>query len=474
MKLWCQHAFLFLILLPGIASAGDEQQINERLKAGGTVYLSAGVYEIDGPIIIGSNTILTGDPDAIIKVSASSAQWFTEMTGIISSNGSVDNVEISGFQIDGSCDELSTSYADSAPQYDHDAERAIIINGYTSQFCNNIVIRNMHIYNCFSDGVHIRFANNVLVSDNVISNCQHEGIFLTSIIGVEVFRNDVAGITSDCIRLDNCVNFKVYNNLVFSYNGSDNNGAYKNGENGMQIGDAGSSHGYDASQKPTTTQNGEVYDNIFANNGLNAILLGSAGSDHNNNVYINDNKFIGNDELETIGIPVDGIYFNNMPTKEMSENIFNSIFDILDTTISDSGYVTQSSVFSPNKTLMSKGTESTWFDVVGYTGEIKIGNDIYIPKPANESAVVVSGTQTTRDRVVSQESTKKLTVGSDNNLTVDLEVKTTYNVPEKNKITILGKSINYTSHKKKSSTSPTGSRNHLASFRFQNTFRLNV
>jgi len=47
-------------------------------------------------------------------------------------------------------------------------------------------------------------------------------------------------------------------------------------------------------------------------------------------------------------------------------------------------------------------------------------------------------------------STKRLTVDSDNNLTVDLEVKTTYNVPEKNTITILGKSINYTTHKKKS------------------------
>ena len=33
---------------------------------------------------------------------------------------------------------------------------------------------------------------------------------------------------------------------------------------------------------------------------------------------------------------------------------------------------------------------------------------------------------------------------------MDLEVKTTYDVPEKKKITILGKSINYTSYKKKS------------------------
>ena len=99
---------------------------------------------------------------------------------------------------------------------------------------------------------------------------------------------------------------------------------------------------------------------------------------------------------------------------------------------------------------MSKGTESAWLDVVGYTGQIKIGNDTYIPKPANESAIVVSGTQTTRDRVVSQELSKKLTVGSDNNLTINLEVKTTYEVPIKKKISIFGKNLNYTTHKKKS------------------------
>lgn len=35
----------------------------------------------------------------------------------------------------------------------------------------------------------------------------------------------------------------------------------------------------------------------------------------------------------------------------------------------------------------------------------------------------------------------------DNNLTVDLDVKTTYNIPQKNKITIFGKSLNYTTYK---------------------------
>jgi len=109
-----------------------------------------------------------------------------------------------------------------------------------------------------------------------------------------------------------------------------------------------------------------------------------------------------------------------------------------------------SSVFSPNKTWISKGTESAWIDVIGYTGQIRIGNDTYIPKPANESAIVLSGTQTTKDRVISQESSKKLTEGANNSLIVALEVRTTYEVPEKHKISFFGKSINYTSYRKTS------------------------
>jgi len=118
----------FLVFCTGIAGAGAEQQINERLKAGGTVYLSTGVYEIEGPIIIGSNTILTGDPNAIIKVSSSSSQWFTGSTCIISCKESVKNVEIYGFQINGNLVAFPASFVNTAG-HDKDCMRCIILHG---------------------------------------------------------------------------------------------------------------------------------------------------------------------------------------------------------------------------------------------------------------------------------------------------------------------------------------------------------
>ena len=86
---------------------------------------------------------------------------------------------------------------------------------------------------------------------------------------------------------------------MFSYSGDHANGAYMHGENGIQIGDAGSSHGYDAHNKPTTTTNIEVYNVTFANNGR-AAIVGRMGE----NVYVHGNTFIGEAELETMGIPV--------------------------------------------------------------------------------------------------------------------------------------------------------------------------
>src|SRR5659263_15165 len=256
---------VFFLLFSGLAAAGAEQQINERLKAGGTVYLSAGVYEIEGPIIIGSDTKLTGDPEAVIRVSSSSSQWFTGATGIISCKESLKNVEVCGFQIDGNLGALPASYANT-PGHNKDCERCILIGGDSGNYADNIKIYEMRLYNSFSDGIFLRFAKNSACYNNFISNCQHEGIFWSCVENSEMYGNQIAAIASDAARLDNCVNCKVYDNIFFSYDGDNVNGQYKHGENGIQIGNAGSSHGYDASNKPTVTANIEVFNNTFANN----------------------------------------------------------------------------------------------------------------------------------------------------------------------------------------------------------------
>ena len=375
-------------------SNSDQTVINNALEAvhnsgGGKVYLNAGTYTIDNTIVIWSNTILTGSPDAVILVSPSSSQWFTGSTGIISCKETVKNVEIYGFQINGNLGALPASYANS-PGHDKDCMRCIILHGNSGDYANNIRIHDMKLYDSFSDGMYIYYARNVSVYNNFISNTQHEGVFFSVVIGGEIYNNKVAGITSDCARLDNSINCRIFDNIFFSYDGDNLNGAYPHGENGLQVGNAGSSHGYDASNKPTITTNIEISNNTFANNGLKAIMLGS-GSD--NNVYVHDNKFIGKAELETMGIPVSALSANvsytNPPTKEMSEKIFGSIFDILNINFQDSAITNQTDEqiqYTVQKT--TSGNIAGGVKIVGFRNMVLINNTTYMQN--NNSTIVKS------------------------------------------------------------------------------------
>jgi len=178
--------YLSSIFLTGVTSAaGDftvsstgsnsaQKDINGAINAaslagGGTVYLNAGTYLIDGPIIIKSNVKLTGDPNAIVKVSPTSSQWFTGQTGIICNpDESIQNVEISGFQINGNIGNLPKSYSDSRSDTAHDCEKLILFGGWSSNLGHNIKIHHMKLYDSFSDGIYIRYSDGVAIYDNTI------------------------------------------------------------------------------------------------------------------------------------------------------------------------------------------------------------------------------------------------------------------------------------------------------------------
>jgi len=160
------------------------------------------------------------------------------------------------------------------------------------------LLQNVNIYNVFT------------------SDCQHSALYYVDVLQGEINNNEVSGITSDCIRLDNCQYIKVHDNLLYSFTG-DSNGAYETGQNGLQAGDQGFSHG-GGSPKPDHTENIEIFNNTFAGKMLRAVCLDAAGKQDGNNIYVHDNKFVG-----ITGINTSGISFTNPPTLEQSENIFD-------------------------------------------------------------------------------------------------------------------------------------------------------
>ena len=300
----------------------NQKQITEALKDGG-VYLEAGVYDVDGNITMLSNRVLSGDPNAIIRVWSGSSQWFTGSTGVITGSG-VSNVKISGFQIDGNIGNLPKKYHQSRSDTAHDCEKLIQIYGSSNNFVENIEICDMKFYNSFSDAIYIRYADGVSCHDNVISNCQHEGIYYSVVNNGLIQNNKIAGITSDAARLDNCQDCLIENNLFYSYEG-DSYGFYKNGHSGLQIGDAGSSNGYNGVKSKWHTSNIEVRFNTFADPGLRAIWLDAAGQKPSDNVFIHDNEFLDVAPVEIDGEPVS---WDNQPSIEDSEEVFDSIFEI--------------------------------------------------------------------------------------------------------------------------------------------------
>jgi len=391
-------SLIIFILLTGIAQARtitlspcDQNGMNAALDAvynegGGEVYLNPGVYDITGPIYIGTNTKFWGDPNAIIRVSSSSSHWFTNAIGIINAIGILNNVEICGFQIDGNCENLPVDYSHTRTDTAHDCESAIHLSGDSNNFMNRIKIHDMLIYDTFSDGVTIRFCNYADCFNNLISNCEHEGVFYVCAIDSLIENNRIAGITSDCLRLDNCANCKVENNILYSYSG-DHSTTYMHGENGLQIGDGGVSHGYDARNKPTSTKNIEVNNNTFANNGLQAILLDSIALTESANVFIHDNNFIDEKELTTMGIPVGDFNYTNMPSLETSEKVFSSIFDILNSDLTYTGR-TQQPVYDIPYTVKQteNGIIAGGIKIIGFKDEITWCGKTYIP---DENSILV-------------------------------------------------------------------------------------
>lgn len=307
----------FLLFFTGIAEAGNsitltpeaghsnQDQITEALENYDSVYLSAGVYEVDDSIVIGSNKVLSGDEDAIIRVWSGSSQWFTEANGVIVSKKSLKNIEISGFQIDGNCDEFPSKYANYGKGHAHNCEKLIVIGGYSNDFAENIAIYDMKIYDAFSDGIYIRFANGVHCYNNFISNTQHECIYFVCVRGGLVENNVLEGITSDCIRIENCQESIACYNLIDSYSGSNNNGAPKFLHQGIQISDQGRSFGY-GSDKPLKTENIEIYGNTFTGKKRMNVWLDSAKKGVKN-VYVHSNDFLDGKAVETRGTPVKGI-----------------------------------------------------------------------------------------------------------------------------------------------------------------------
>ncbi len=260
----------------------DQVQINQALEYAAkhpdtTVYLKGPfVYDIRGSCLIGSNTELTGDSTAKLRL-ANLVGWTTASVGtpVIGQRGSaVHDIKIHGFEIDGN------EGAQSGPG-GRDLYRLISFQGSTSSPVYNIRVYGMNLHDAKGEGFRVTNGKNIYYYNNIGSNLQHCCVMYSRVIGGEISNNVARQCSCAADRLDSCQDLTIANEDISPYSGVTtyvkNRQGYAYSDNGIQIANV-------ASSLPTKNI---VVKNCNIMSGVDGIQLDDLNDGSNVNIYSN-------------------------------------------------------------------------------------------------------------------------------------------------------------------------------------------
>jgi hypothetical protein len=261
-----------------------------------TVYLRGPfTYELSSWLLVGNNTILTGDPTAKLRL-MNNAGWANIYTTqdpgteplIKQRVNPIRNVEVHNFEIDAN--------KDNQPGYVH-GKLNYIIMFFTN--ATNISMHDMYIHDGQSDGMRMANSNNLYFFNNRVERMGHDGCFFLRSQNFLIFGNVTKIRTNSAHRIYNTGHGKIFNNYMEPY--ALNSLA---GNPGIQI-----EHGDD-----TYDMSGiEVYGNEIVNawgEGMWIIEYGTGPNQNNKGLHVHDNIIRGAGRITTInynaGIAVGG------------------------------------------------------------------------------------------------------------------------------------------------------------------------
>jgi len=307
----------------------DQVQINQALKLVAnnptkytTVHLKGPfTYVIDDTLLIGSNTILEGDSNAVLKL-ANNAGWTTMKPLIqqMSSSGN-SNIVIRGFEVNGN----------------HDGNPAISKGkGYYNIMyftnCNNIKVYNMYMHDGLGDGLRANSCKNIQFYNNKIYKLGHDGMFAIRSQNVEAWSNTITCRTNSALRIWNSNHVKLHDNVIDSFY------HWSAGGPGIQIekGDTGTGLMDDI----------DIYNNTIHNTYGPGIWLvnydtTSSTGDLGKNVHIHHNVFYNtgtNPSITWVG----GIVANGFHDTLVENNVFDGIYHAAITDMDPFSYTTSS------------------------------------------------------------------------------------------------------------------------------------
>lgn len=282
----------------------DQVQINQALEyaannPGTKVYLKGRfTYDIRGSCLIGSNTELTGDSTAKLRL-ANRVGWTKVAAGtpVIGQRGSaVHDIKIHGFEIDGN------EGAQSGPG-GRDLYRLISFSGSTSAPVCDIYVYNMNLHDAKGEGFRVTNGKDIYYYNNIGGNLQHCVVMYSRVKGGEIRDNVARQCSCAGDRLDSCQDITIKNEKISPFTGTT---TYSKNSRGCAVSDNGIQIANVASTLPTKNI---VVQNCDIVSGVNGIQL-DVLNDGSNVKIINNNIHDSGYESEAVtrngGISITG------------------------------------------------------------------------------------------------------------------------------------------------------------------------
>ncbi|MCE5231305.1 right-handed parallel beta-helix repeat-containing protein [bacterium] len=203
------------------SGTSDQLQINEALAYAAahpeknTVHLKGPhTYWINDTILIGSNTTLTGDKTAVIKL-IDHARWRSGKPMMRVKGPGAHDITICGFEIDGNDkNNMDDGRHGGAGYY-----TMINISGSREAFTRNVNIHHMYLHDNLGDAVSASRVSRVEYHDNVVHRHGHDGIQARNGDYINVYNNKFIDRINVAIRFADCNHSKAYNNDITAESG---------------------------------------------------------------------------------------------------------------------------------------------------------------------------------------------------------------------------------------------------------------
>jgi len=286
----------------------DQVEINAALdKAAAdpqitTVYLKGPFkYRINNTVKISSDTVLTGDSTAVLKL-ADRVSWTSEQA-MISNKGYTSfgdkNIEIYGFELDGNRE--GNTQMTSGKGY-HQL--------FYFKYANNVSIHDMYLHNNHGDGLKFNTGDNVKFYNNTIDRLGHDGLYALKSTNVEAYNNRITCRTNSALRVYNSNHVSFHDNVIDSHN---------EGGSGIEIQKESSGYVMDDIE----IFNNAIYNTAYA--GIWVFGSGSYDKAQTINLHIHHNK-IYNTGLNGSGSWVGGIVLNGFHNALVENNVFDGVY----------------------------------------------------------------------------------------------------------------------------------------------------